>query len=53
MVTLPSSWQPGSSAILSLGQVTVTFRRHIAADQPLRTGTYARTLTFTLSTTAP
>lgn len=33
--------------------VDVTFRQRIAADEPLRTGTYAKTLTFTLSTTAP
>jgi enterochelin esterase-like enzyme len=33
--------------------VTVTFRQHIAATQPLRTGTYTKTLTFTLSTTTP
>jgi Tol biopolymer transport system component len=33
--------------------VTVTFSQHIGATDALRTGTYARTLTFTLSTTAP
>jgi S-formylglutathione hydrolase FrmB len=33
--------------------VTITFRQPIAATDPLRTGTYSRTLTFTLSTTAP
>ena len=31
----------------------IAFRRRIAADQALRTGTYAKTLTFTLSTTTP
>jgi hypothetical protein len=31
----------------------VTFRQRIGASEPLRTGSYAKTLTFTLSTTAP
>jgi len=33
--------------------VVVTFKQSIAATDPLRTGTYGKTLTFTLSTTAP
>jgi hypothetical protein len=33
--------------------VTVTFKQAIGANDALRTGTYAKTLTFTLSTTAP
>ena len=33
--------------------VAVTFRQHIGATQPLRTGTYSRSVTFTLSTTTP
>ncbi len=33
--------------------VTITFRQHIGATDPLRTGAYSRTLTFTLSTTNP
>ncbi|HWK30233.1 MAG TPA: M1 family metallopeptidase [Solirubrobacter sp.] len=33
--------------------VTVTFKQHIGASDALRTGTYSRTLTFTLSTTQP
>ena len=33
--------------------VTVTFKQAIAAADALRTGTYAKTLTFTLATTAP
>jgi hypothetical protein len=33
--------------------VTVAFRQSIAANDALRTGTYAKTLTFTLSTTTP
>ncbi|HWK27310.1 MAG TPA: DUF1080 domain-containing protein [Solirubrobacter sp.] len=38
---------------VSNDQRTVTFRQHIGANDALRTGTYAKTLTFTLSTTAP
>jgi lysophospholipase L1-like esterase len=33
--------------------VTLRFSQHIGATDPLRTGTYAKTLTFTLSTTTP
>jgi hypothetical protein len=33
--------------------VTVAFHQHIGAAQPLRTGAYTGTVTFTLSTTAP
>jgi hypothetical protein len=33
--------------------VPVTFKQSIAANEPLRTGTYSKTLTFTLSTTNP
>jgi hypothetical protein len=33
--------------------VSIGLRQHIAANQPLRTGAYSKTLTFTLSTTAP
>jgi hypothetical protein len=33
--------------------VTITFKQHVKATDPLRTGTYSRTLTFTLSTTSP
>jgi hypothetical protein len=55
----------GSSAFAPLGTVLnydgpvsndavdVTFRQHIGNTQPLRTGTYSKTLTFTLSTTMP
>jgi hypothetical protein len=32
---------------------TIAFKQHITASQPLRTGSYAKTLTFTLSTTTP
>jgi hypothetical protein len=44
-----SSW----SAPVSNDPVTITFAQHIGANEPLRTGTYSRTLTFTLSTTTP
>ena len=33
--------------------VTIGFRQVIAANDALRTGTYSKTLTFTLSTTTP
>ncbi len=33
--------------------VTIAFKQHIGANEPLRTGSYGTTLTFTLSTTAP
>ena len=38
---------------MSNDAVTVTFRQAIGASDALRTGTYTRTLTFTLSTTMP
>ena len=38
---------------VSSDPVTVRFRQHIGATQPLRTGNYRKTLTFTLSTTQP
>ena len=33
--------------------VTIAFKQHIGATEPLRTGIYSQTVTFTLSTTAP
>ena len=33
--------------------MTITFKQTIGANEPLRTGAYAKTLTFTLSTTNP
>jgi hypothetical protein len=33
--------------------VTVAFKQAIGSGDPLRTGTYSKTLTFTLSTTNP
>jgi hypothetical protein len=33
--------------------VTVPFTQAIGANEALRTGAYSKTLTFTLSTTAP
>ncbi len=38
---------------VSNDQVTIAFKQSIAAADALRTGSYAKTLTFTLSTTAP
>jgi predicted acyl esterase len=33
--------------------VTIAFQQHISANDALRTGSYAKTVTFTLSTTSP
>jgi hypothetical protein len=41
------------AAPVANGQPTVQFRQLIGANENLRSGTYAKTLTFTLSTTAP
>jgi PKD repeat protein len=41
------------SGPVSNDAVTLSFRQAIGAGDALRTGTYAKTLTFTLSTTAP
>jgi predicted dienelactone hydrolase len=38
---------------ISNDAVTLGFRQHIGPNEPLRTGSYSKTLTFTLSTTAP
>jgi hypothetical protein len=46
--TLRTFPAPVSNAV-----TTITFRQHIGATQALRTGAYAKTLTFTLSTTTP
>jgi len=43
----------GYSAPISNDNVTIGLRQHIDANDALRTGTYSKTLTFTLSTTAP
>ena len=47
-LTLLTYSRPVSNDSVALG-----FRQHIAADEALRTGAYGKTLTFTLSTTAP
>jgi hypothetical protein len=44
-----STW----SAPVSNDPVTINFKQHIGAGDALRTGTYSKTLTFTLSTTTP
>ncbi len=47
--TLLMSW----TAPVSNDAPTVTFKQSIGANEPLRTGSYSKTLTFTLSTTTP
>ena len=47
--TLLKSW----TAPTSNEAVTISFKQSIGANDALRTGTYAKTLTFTLSTTTP
>ena len=42
-----------SAAPVSNDAVTLEFQQPIAANDALRTGTYAKTLTYTLSTTTP
>ena len=44
-----STW----NAPVSNDAVTIGFTQHIGANEPLRTGSYSRTVTFTLSTTTP
>ena len=44
-----SAW----SGPVSNESVTITFKQHVDAADALRTGAYSKTLTFTLSTTAP
>jgi predicted AlkP superfamily pyrophosphatase or phosphodiesterase len=41
------------TAPVSHDAVTIAFKQHIGAGDALRTGTYSKTLTFTLSTTTP
>jgi hypothetical protein len=41
------------SGPVSHDPVTVAFEQHIDAGEALRTGSYSKTLTFTLSTTNP
>ena len=45
----PATW----AGPVSNAAATITFHQHIGPRDRLRTGTYARTLTFTLSTTNP
>ena len=44
-----STW----STPVSNDAVTIAFKQLVKATDPLRTGAYSRTLTFTLSTTSP
>ena len=41
------------SAPISHDPVTIAFRQSIGSNDALRTGSYGKTLTFTLSTTTP
>ena len=41
------------SAPVSNSSTSIEFKQSIGANEPLRTGTYSKTLTFTLSTTQP
>ena len=41
------------SGPVSNDTVSIGFKQSIEANEPLRTGTYSKTLTFTLSTTNP
>ena len=45
----PASW----TGPVSNASVAITFRQHVGSTDALRTGTYSKTLTFTLSTTTP
>jgi uncharacterized repeat protein (TIGR01451 family) len=45
----PASW----TGPVSNAAVAITFRQHIGAGDALRTGSYSKTLTFTLSTQTP
>jgi hypothetical protein len=56
--SLPSALEVSFSkatwtAPISGDPVTIAFKQHIGATDALRTGTYSKTLTFTLSTTTP
>ena len=44
-----STW----TAPVSNDPVTITYKQLVKANDPLRTGSYSKTLTFTLSTTQP
>jgi hypothetical protein len=41
------------SGPVSSDSIAIGFEQSIAADDPLRTGNYSKTLTFALSTTSP
>jgi hypothetical protein len=50
---VPRITSTGADAPISNSAVNLTFRQNITATESLRTGAYGKTLTFTLSTTAP
>lgn len=41
------------TARVSHDSVTIAFKQHVSVSDALRTGTYSKVLTFTLSTTTP
>jgi hypothetical protein len=45
----PAAW----AGPVSNAAVAIAFRQHIGATDALRTGSYSKSLTFTLSTTSP
>ena len=49
----PAAWSRRTRRPVSNDQPTITFKQEIDANDALRTGTYSKTLTFTLSTTTP
>lgn len=49
MAIEPAAW----NAPVSNAAAAITLRQAIGATDPLRTGTYSTTLTFTLATTEP
>jgi hypothetical protein len=59
ILTNASSTPPYSATLLnynapvSLDSVTIGFQQVIGANDPLRTGSYTKTITFTLATTHP
>ncbi len=49
VLALPKTW----TAPVTNDTFAIDFQQKIAASDPLRTGTYSRSLTFTLSTSTP
>ena len=49
VLALPKTW----NAPVTNDTFAIDFRQKVAANDPLRTGSYSRSLTFTLSTSTP